>query len=74
MVKRLGTAVVYGLSAVGAALQLKMPTNRNEWFALLGVFTAAAYGKFSTETSVVAPNRTEWTEEQKREAAAKKDV
>lgn len=66
MVKRLVTAGLYGAGAVIAALQVKIPTNKNEWGALVGVFAFAAWGKFSSEQTVVAANRPVWSVQERR--------
>jgi len=64
MKQRLIASALFGASAVLAALQVSgLPQDQQGWIALAGVFFAAAYGKFSSNQTVVAPNRPVWTDE-----------
>ncbi len=70
MKQRLLASVLFGLGAVIAALQIEIPQDKRGWIGLAAVFVSAAYGKFSSSQTLVAPNRPVWTETQ-REAVAK---
>ncbi len=70
MKQRLIVSALYGAGVVIAALQLKVPATKGEWLALGAAFVGGAWGKFSSNQTVLAPNRPVWTETQ-REAAAK---
>jgi hypothetical protein len=47
-----------------------IPSDSQGWLGLGLVFLTAAYGKFSSNTTLVSPNRPQWTDEQ-RVAAGK---
>jgi hypothetical protein len=65
MKQRLIVAALYGAGVVVAALQLKVPATKGEWLALGAAFVGAAWGKFSSSQTIFAPNRPEWTPEQR---------
>lgn len=68
MGQRALNAIVFGVAAVFAALQASgLPTDEKGWLGLVGVFVAAAWGKFSSNQTFLAPSREVWTPE-KREA------
>lgn len=66
MKQRIVSSVIFGLAAVLSALQVSgLPTDSKGWLALGGVFIAAAWGKFSSNQTLLAPNRDVWTEEKR---------
>ena len=58
--KKLIVSLVYGIGATGAVLSVVLQDSTitgTEWMALLSAFAAAGWGKFSSNTTVVAPSR-----------------
>jgi hypothetical protein len=71
--KRIGTALSYGLITALASYQASHPSTLEGW--LTGVvtpFAVAAWGKYSSNTTVVAPDRVPWTPEQRAEIVISK--
>jgi hypothetical protein len=68
--QRVIVAVLYGLSAASAAITATgMPSTPEGWASLAVTFAIAAWGKFSSNTTVIAPNRAAWTPEQRKQEA-----
>jgi hypothetical protein len=66
MQQRLVAATLFGISAVLASLQVNgLPSTREGWLGVGGVFVVAAWGKFSSSTTLIAPDRTVWSPEQR---------
>ncbi len=71
MTQRLVAAALFGAGAVIAAMQASgIPKDKQGWLGLGFVFLTAAYGKLSSNDSLIGVNRKVWTDEQ-RAAAAK---
>ena len=72
MKQRIIVSIGYGLAGVLAAVQVNgLPSTRDGWLGFAGVFVAAAWGKFSSNTTLVAPDRATWTPEQRAEMVGK---
>ncbi len=59
--KKLIVSLMFGVGAAAAAVQLALADSAisgDEWGLILSAFFAAAYGKFSSNTTVIAPSRT----------------
>lgn len=68
MKQRIIVSVCFGLAGALAAVQVNgLPSTREGWLGLGGVFVAAAWGKFSSNTTWVAPDRATWTPEKRAE-------
>lgn len=52
--QRLVVAVLYGVGAVVAALQVSFPSSPEQWVGLAGVFLTAFWGKYSSSQTVLA--------------------
>jgi hypothetical protein len=66
MQQRLLNAALFGISAVVASFQVNgLPTTREGWLGVAGVFVVAAWGKFSSSTTFLAPDRAVWTAERR---------
>ena len=65
MKQRLLASVFFGAAAVIAALQIAVPKDKQGWLGLGVVFISAAWGKFSSSQTILAPNRPVWTPEQR---------
>lgn len=71
MGQRILAAVVFGFTAVLSALGASgIPQTQQGWLGLLGVFMTAFWGKFSSNQTLLAPNREVWSVDQ-RDAAKK---
>jgi len=60
LVKKLITSLVYGLGALGAVVAAALGDGvitGTEWSAIAAAFVVAAWGKFSSNTTVLAPSR-----------------
>jgi hypothetical protein len=65
--KRIGSSVVFGASAAYASLQVSgLPKDKNGWLGVGAVFVMAAYGKYSSSQTFLAPDRPVWTETQRK--------
>ena len=72
MKQRLTATVLFGLAAVIAAVKVNgLPSTNEGWIALAGTFVVAAWGKFSSNTTMIGADREEWTPEKR--AAVLKD-
>lgn len=68
MKQRLLVSLLFGLGALVSALQVNgFPQMPEGWLGLAGVFVAAAWGKFSSNQTIVAPDREVWTPEKRAE-------
>lgn len=66
MGQRLLTSLIFGLTAALSALGASgIPATPEAWMSILGVFITAFWGKFSSNSTVLAPNRKEWTAEER---------
>ncbi len=73
MQARLIAALIYGATGVLSALGVSgIPHDQAGWVALIGVFITAFWGKFSSSQTLLAPNRPEWSDEQRAANAAPK--
>ncbi len=72
MKQRLIASLLFGAGAVIAAMQASgIPSNKQGWLGLAGVFVMTAYGKFSAADSLIGVNRKVWTDEERSAAAVK---
>ena len=71
--KLAGRAVFWGLIGGLTALQTAggLPKDEAGWAGLLLAVLWSGYGKGSTNTKLIGPNRSEWTEDERRAAAGK---
>lgn len=70
MTQRIIVSLAYALSAMGAAFQASgIPTTPEGWIGLVMAGIVAFWGKFSSSTTVIAPNRAPWTEEERKKEA-----
>ena len=59
-VKKLIVSAIYGVGALGAVVAAALEdgvVSGNEWALVLGAFAAAFWGKFSSNTTFIAPAR-----------------
>jgi hypothetical protein len=64
--KRIGTALMYGLVTALASYQASHPATLEGWLTgVITPFVVAAWGKYSSSTTVIAPDRASWTPEQR---------
>lgn len=67
ILKRIGSSLVFGASAAYASLQVGgIPKDKNGWLGVGAVFVMAAYGKYSSSQTFLAPDRPVWTEAQRK--------
>jgi len=67
--QRIIVALVYAIGVVSAAYQATTPPISVEGWVGLGIsFVVAFWGKFSSSQTVVAMNRTVWTDTQRKAA------
>lgn len=60
LVKKVIVSLVYGLGALGAVVTVALQDgviSGNEWGLIGSAFIAAAWGKFSSNTTILAPSR-----------------
>lgn len=70
MAQRIVVSLVYAISAMAAVHQAGgMPQTPEAWMALVMAGVIAFWGKFSSNTTVVAPNRAAWTPEERKQEA-----
>ena len=70
MAQRVIVSLVYAISAMAAAFQAGgTPQTIEAWMALVMAGVIAFWGKFSSNTTVVAPNRAAWTEQERKQEA-----
>lgn len=68
MQQRIVTAVCFGLVSALTAVQINgLPKTGEGWVALCVTCIVAGWGKYSSSTTILAPDRTVWTPEQRRE-------
>jgi hypothetical protein len=70
MAQRVLVSLVYAISAMVAAFQAGgMPSTPEQWAALVMAGVIAFWGKFSSNTTIVAANRAAWTPEERKQDA-----
>jgi len=60
LIKKLVVSLVYGLGALGAVVTVALQDGAitgEEWMLIGSAFVAAAWGKFSSNTTVIMPSR-----------------
>jgi hypothetical protein len=59
MAQRIIVALLYALAGLGAVIQTSgLPHTPEAWIGIVVAFGVAFWGKFSSSTTVVSPNRT----------------
>jgi hypothetical protein len=67
MKERLFNALVFGLATTAVQLgAIDWPATAQAWVGVAGIFLIAFYGKYSTSTALLTPDRKPWTEDEKR--------
>lgn len=67
MAQRIIVALVYAVGIVIAAFQATgVPQTTEAWIGLVIAFVTGFWGKFSSSTTIIAPNRTAWSAEQRK--------
>jgi hypothetical protein len=67
---RILTSLGYAVLAAVAAIQVSgVPTTVEGWVALASAAIIAFWGKFSTNTRIIAPNRAAWTPAERKQEA-----
>jgi hypothetical protein len=77
MLQRVIVAVTYGIGAASPILAQAWADGAitgQEWGGIAMAFAFAFWGTFKSNTTVIAPNRTEWTPEQRAVEVAKIDA
>jgi len=77
MLQRVIVAVTYGLGAASPVLAAAFEDSvisSGEWGGIATAFLIAFWGTFKSNTTIVAPNRTEWTPEERKIETAKMDA
>ena len=70
MAQRIIVSLVYAISAIVAAFQTGgMPQTPEAWIALVMAGVIAFWGKFSSNTTIMAANRAPWTEAERKKDA-----
>jgi hypothetical protein len=70
--QRIIVAIGFGVSAVLGSLQVNgLPSTRDGWVGVGIVFVVAAWGKYSSNTTVIAPDRAVWPPERRTVEAIK---
>jgi len=60
LIKKAIVSLIYGLGALGAVVTVALQDGGitgEEWMLIGSAFVAAAWGKFSSNTTVIAPSR-----------------
>jgi len=66
MQQRILVALGFGLSAVVASLQVNgLPSTRDGWVGVGIVFVVAAWGKYSSNTTIISADRAVWPPERR---------
>ncbi len=66
MLFRIGKALVYAVVVAGGVIQTGgMPQTTEGWIGLVLTSIVAGWGKYSSNTTFLAPDRTPWTPEQR---------
>ena len=69
MKERLFNATMFGLATTAVQLgAMAWPETAQGWAGVAGIFLIAWYGKYSSNTTLVSPNRQPWSEDEKRAA------
>ena len=66
-VYRIFNAILFGVSAFLAAWKASAPATWADWVSLVLAGLIASWGKYSSSQTFVAPNRPQWTPEQRAE-------
>jgi len=70
MLKRILTSLGYAITiTVPTVWANGMPDTPDKVGAAVGVFAAAFWAKFSSNQTLIAPNRPAWTDEQRKQEA-----
>ena len=70
--QRILVALGFGLSAAVGSLQINgLPNTLDGWIGVAIVFVVAAWGKYSSSTSIIGPHREVWTPERRMVEAVK---
>lgn len=69
MTQRILTALAYAVVAVVAALQTGLPTTTEGWIGMVVLAVTTFWGKFSSNTTLIAPSRAAWTEQERKQEA-----
>lgn len=62
---RILNSLLFGVGSLLAALQAGTPQTTEAWISLVIAALIAAYGKFSSNQTFIAPDRPVWTDEQR---------
>jgi hypothetical protein len=77
MLQRVVVAITYGIGAASPILAQAWSDGAitgQEWGGIAVAFLVAGWGTFKSNTTLVYPNRTEWTPEQRKVEVAKIDA
>ena len=70
MAQRVIVSLAYAFSAMFAAYQVSgLPQGAEAWIALVMSGVVTFWAKFSSNQTIVAPNRPAWTDEQRKQEA-----
>ena len=70
MAQRIIVSLVYALAAVAATIQgAGIPQTPEAWIGLAVTMVVTFWGKFSSNTTVIAANRAPWTDAQRKQEA-----
>lgn len=70
MTQRIIVSLVYAISAMAAAFQATgTPQTVEAWIGLIVAGVVAFWGKFSSSTTIIVPNRAPWTEDERKKEA-----
>ncbi len=70
MAQRIIVSLIYAVGIVFAAFQATgVPQTPEAWVGLVIAFITGFWGKFSSNTTVIAANRAPWTEAQRKQEA-----
>jgi hypothetical protein len=65
---RIGKALIYAIIAAGGVIQAGgAPKTAEGWIGLVITSIVAGWGKYSSSTTLIAPNRTPWTNQERIE-------
>ena len=70
MTQRVIVALAYAISVAAAMWQASgTPETPEAWGGFIVAVVIAGWGKFSSNTTMVAPNRAAWTEQERKQEA-----
>jgi len=70
MAQRIIVSLLYAVGAIAAVVQgTGVPTTPEAWVGLVVAFVTTFWGKFSSSQTIIAANRTAWTDEQRKAEA-----